>query len=603
MQGVQASAELERIKAIPRRRWTPDQAQSLVRALSAALKTPEGTQELLPDQAIALAEIGQWGGLLGALPVGAGKTLISGLAARVIPGVERPLILVPAHLRKKTRDELLEYRKNWVLPPFLRVESYQTLSRVGAATFLRDFAPDVLIVDEGSHLANPDAAVTRRVEEYILHTIAARKRVPYIDLDGTITGGKIGQICHRSSWALPRTNPCPQVWSVIDEWSRALDADVPEHRELAPGALVALCSPGETPAEAFGRRLADTPGVVVSEAPQLPIPIKITSHRIDLPPDLLAHFTRLRAKWNTPDDYLIEDGVAMWRHARELATGFYSVWDPRPPDDWKDARKAWNRECRDVLGSNQRALYSELQLIQFLQSFKHARDVRCPECGAEKGVPCAGHTCPPRTHYPAPARVLQAWEQIKPTFTPNAVARWVSDSTIQWIVRWARERPGLIWTDRPAVGLRLAELGIPYYGEDGIDLRTGRNVEAHRSAEGSIAVSIGANSTGRNLQGQWARNLIVDVLSSGRKSEQLIGRTHRRGQAAPLIEIDLMFGCVEDVIAFWKAHDRARKMRELTTQPQKLLHADTSQVAQVDDVDGVWPGPQWKKSKPPLTEG
>lgn len=38
------------------------------------LKTPRGTMRLRPIQAIALAEIGMYGGLFGPIPVGEGKT-------------------------------------------------------------------------------------------------------------------------------------------------------------------------------------------------------------------------------------------------------------------------------------------------------------------------------------------------------------------------------------------------------------------------------------------------------------------------------------------------------------------------------------------------
>ncbi len=43
---VQNSAELERIRALPRREWTDAQADALADRLTQALKTPQGTKYL-----------------------------------------------------------------------------------------------------------------------------------------------------------------------------------------------------------------------------------------------------------------------------------------------------------------------------------------------------------------------------------------------------------------------------------------------------------------------------------------------------------------------------------------------------------------------------
>ena len=80
MPSVQDSAELRRILAIPRRVYSDADADRLVDLLTNALKTPHGTMRLMRHQAIALAEIAQYGGVFLPLPVGAGKTLISFLA-------------------------------------------------------------------------------------------------------------------------------------------------------------------------------------------------------------------------------------------------------------------------------------------------------------------------------------------------------------------------------------------------------------------------------------------------------------------------------------------------------------------------------------------
>lgn len=592
---VQDSAELRRIVAIPRRTWTPDQTAELVRALTEALRVPRLSAEpvrvkclacgalpgelhrpltLRPLQAIALAEIAQWGGVFAPLPVGQGKTTISALAPRMRPERVRPLVLVPAHLRAKTDADFHALRSHWVLPPFLRVESYQTLSRVGAAEFLgKEYRPDMIIADEGDYLKNPQAAVTRRVSRYLEHHYNAGTRVVYVDLTGTPGDTSIKEYTHRASWALPHTNPTPETHGALDEWSRALDVDVHAIKRMTEGALSALkSSPLEDVRAAYQRRLHDSPGVVMTRAPQIPISITVTSHVIPLDTAQADAFELLRSRWKTPDEIDAPDGIAVWRHARELASGFYSVWDPRPPTEWAEARSSWARACRETISSNRRQIDSAEQLtIAMLQH---------------------------RDWYPEALATYEAWKEIEPSFVPNPVPYWISDQATDWIAAWAAEGPGLIWTDRPALGQRLAQrFGLPFYWNEGVDPLTGRTIESHDPRTGSAVLARKANDSGRNLQA-WSRNLIVDIPKSGRGWEQLVGRTHRPGQTAPRIVVDLLFGCIEDVSAFWSARARAQWSQDMTGQPQKLVHADLSAVLDVDTAEDM-PGARWVKTKPP----
>jgi len=573
---VQHSAELERIIRLPRRVWTPADLERLVAEMSAAHRTTHGTQTLRPLQAQALAEAVCWKGATVWIPVGGGKTLVSGLLPRMFRDVKRPLILVPSALVRKTEEELQAYRKDWVLPGLLKVKGYQALSRVEQADFLDAYCPDLIVADEADFLKNESAAVTRRVRRYR----RAHPECVFVPMSGTPWDRSILEIAHLTFDALPRTNPLPATRLAADEWSRALDSDVAENRRLAPGALQAFARPDEEVRSAFQRRFYETPGVIMSLDPPLAIPLEIRSHVVPTDSAQDQAFAQLRKTWKTPDGIDVEDGVAMWRHTREIATGFYSVWDPRAPTDWREARSAWARECREVLATNRRQLDSELQLCNAIDAH--------PEW------------------YPLAGILLNAWREIAPTFKPNPVPVWISDRTLEWVAEWAAKSPGLIWTDRPAVGERLAaKFGIPYYGEMGINAATGRYVEAHLAREGSIVLSRPANDTGRNLQYQWSRNLVIDVMPSGRKWEQCIGRSHRPGQEAERVTFDLLVGCVEDATAFDKAFHRNVWAQTMSGQARKLPHATVVQVLDAEDADDLYhpeTGAQWRKSRPPSNE-
>ena len=74
--------EWQRINALPIRR---DHDELLASRLTVLLRTHGGTQTLRPAQAGSLVDLAQAGDLFCALPVGAGKTLVSLLASRMVP--------------------------------------------------------------------------------------------------------------------------------------------------------------------------------------------------------------------------------------------------------------------------------------------------------------------------------------------------------------------------------------------------------------------------------------------------------------------------------------------------------------------------------------
>jgi hypothetical protein len=303
-----------------------------------------------------------------------------------------------------------------------------------------------------------------------------------------------------------------------------------------------------------------SPGVVATQEPPLDIPLRVQSHTLEIPESIRGAYQKLRKLWITPDNWEIPDGIAMWRHARELSHGFYSVWDPRPPDPWAIAQAEWLREAREIIQTNRRGLDTELQVRLATES-----------------------------------PLLDAWLAIKDTFTPNPVAVWISDHTVDWIADWAAANgPALLWTDRPALGRQLSRRhDIPYYGAGGV-ADSGSHIHDHDPSSGSACLSIGANKEGRNLQAQWYKNLVLDPPTCGKDWEQMLGRTHRDGQPRDTVEVSVLFGCIEDVQAFWRSVEDSSYAEEVTGQAQKLCHADLEQVIDVAKAKRL-SGPQWRK--------
>src|SRR4030042_934287 len=112
LQPVKASPDYHRIVALSLRKWgeTPEDT-AFYRCLSEALRLAGSEAVLRPVQAAALEELHDMRGLFGSIRVGGGKTLVS-LLAPVVLGSVRPLLIIPAALRDKTKRHARNYGKD-----------------------------------------------------------------------------------------------------------------------------------------------------------------------------------------------------------------------------------------------------------------------------------------------------------------------------------------------------------------------------------------------------------------------------------------------------------------------------------------------------------
>lgn len=546
--GVAKTPELERVLRLPRRVWAEDEGLEALRLqITEWLRAPGGTMVLRPVQAKALEEIHDFGGMLAPIRVGGGKTLISALAP-VVVGAQRPLLLVPAKLRKKTLREFHELRKHWLWHPMLAVVSYEKISRDGGQQVLETIAPDLIIGDEAHRLKNTNAGVTRKIRRWM----KGHPETLFLPMSGTITTRSLRDYGHLAVWALKDLCPLPKRADMLADWADALDEKVKPDKRLAPGALLGLCTGEELDQvagdlgsaltvvrQAYRRRLVETPGVIATEETALGVSLEIMEHPYTPGAELAPAFEKLRELWETPDGHPFTEAVELWRHARELACGLFYRWDPPAPPEWLAARKAWAAFVRQTLGARRNGIDTEFQVAKTCK----AGDLR-------------------RVEY-------DAWQGIRDTFKPNSVPVWVDDAALQACARWMEEGPGIVWTEHVAFGERLSELtGRPYFGSGG----ECRGV-AIEEASGPVIASIASNGEGRNLQG-WNRNLVSSAPPNGRIWEQMLGRTHREGQEADEVTYELLLGCREQWEGMQQALADAEYIEHTTGQPQKLLYAD-----------------------------
>lgn len=624
---VKESPEFNRVFHLPRRDWEERiQTNDLYLRMTTAYRTPAGQQTLRPIQAAALADLHDSGGLLAPIGVGQGKTLLTYLAPTVV-GAQRPVLLLPAALKRKTRVEFRELFHHWTAhPTFLDPDqfdkhciSYELLGRDSAKSVLSNIRPDLIIADEAHRLKNRDASVTRRVERYMI----ANPSTMFAGMSGTITKRSVMDFWHLVYWALKEGMPLPRFEHEAYNWAEALDerkTDAISRRD--PGALFKLCTPEELaeikviPPErasatqqmmqavflhekkltaarkGFQRRLRDTPGVVCSNDTRLDCSLVITELKWDPGAECRAHLDHLRATWETPNGDLLVMPTDVWRQARELACGFYYRWDPPAPEEWKSARKSWNWWVRQVLYPDGMVydvfrhlnLDSPMQVARAVAGYEvgpqEAREGYWDTSGGEDDPPewvppvaaRAGYKVAPTLKHDDMQKAYADWVAIRDTFKPNTVANWIDDGIIQKARAWAKKhKKGIIWTEHRAFGNAIAAaLGTGFCAQGGLDAN-GRSIEEYKGE--LVVASVAANKEGRNLQA-WNRSLVVTAPPNGALWEQLLGRTHRMGQTADTVYVDWVNACEEQDSGFSQLLADARYIEDTTGQQQKLIYAD-----------------------------
>jgi hypothetical protein len=558
---------MRRIRAVPRRQWEPDQAQALADHMTRALaKTPNPYPgPLYPAQAIALWELAECGGLFAPLPVGGGKTLVALLAPYMLGSV-RPLLVVRAALEKKMRRKMVELAEHWPIPNFIRITTYEALGRVSAKTLLDEYRPDSIICDEAHRIKNPRAAVTIQISGYMnTHT-----ECKYVDLSGTPGKISVTEFAPRLRWAQRFAGgfPLPNGADERKTWAAVLDEkeDRNGDRRPMPGALLTLAGPEDMittdkdgnqwqehdpytiARRAWGRRFHQTKGVVVTTDDPHAVGASLLVQSMTLPkrcPAIEAHLRELRATWERPDGWAFAEAPQVWACARQLALGFYYKWKQTPPPEWIEARRAWAKYVRQQINAGR--VQSELDCAQTFPD----------------------------------ALQLTEWQAIKDQYKHETECVWISGEPLKLCADWlAQNDRGICWVAHRYFGEALSYVtGRPYFREEAHDAQ-GNYVE---DASGPIILSIQAGREGLDLQFKWDTNLITAPMSGADDWEQLLARTHRRGQDSDTVSAYVFTNCDEHVASMQSALALSTAFsRDTLHAKPKLLYCDL-------DLLNLWP--------------
>lgn len=537
-------------------------------------------------------------GGFGALGVGDGKTGLDILASLAIPGVQRALLLIPPNIKPQflSRDypQWSAHFKTPILAgatatqfqagrPTLHVVTYAEVSNPKNSDLIKRINPDLIIADEAHNLGDPASARTGR----FLRQFGEKPSLMLVALSGSFTAGSIKSFAHFLVLALRENAPVPLHPQVCDTWALALDA--PGGRNpfpCPPGMLLSLAGPEEAGIASdteraragFSRRLYDTLGCIATSDPELPVGLEINERKPPPMPDRIRELmSHTREHDERPDGEQLQTPLEISAVTRRLSAGFYYRWRfPKVTDSAccnlritgegllgsylhvkPNGCKTFNKDCEDCMA--QRAIVikkweqarkkyrSEVRVkckdqIEFLDSPKLLKNA------AERwhnGYTHNDHGIV--TQYPprcatGPRRVWESehyppWMAVKDTVEYERQAVWESDWLARDCVEWAKEGPGIIWYSHQAFAEMVEKIAresgvvLPHYGggklaDSGIMLEKG---------DRPILASIKAHGTGKNLQHAFWRNLVANNPSDPKAWEQLIGRTHRKGQARDVV--------------------------------------------------------------------
>ncbi len=508
-------------------------------------------------QAQALREISICGGLLGPIGVGHGKTLIDLLGALAFRAYDAKIndvvLMVPPGLATQLEGDYAYYGQHFKMPqivfhgidysntcnkldtriplergaPCVHVVPYSRVSRPESTSWLeRVLKPDAIIADECHKLRNIKSATGNRVWRYMEEVAPHTK---FVGLSGSMTAKRIQDYWHLAKWALRGGSPLPVVEEIVNEWGTAIN---PSDNPADPGRLMELCRPGEHLHAGFGRRIAETVGVVTTTAPAVDVALELDERQAPPIPEEVRRYLRdLRegsddGGWMRPDGEELLTALEASACAMQIACGFYyrQIYplcefprDIQLVEDWRAARRAFFKEVRAKLKNLDEHMDSPRLVMNAAERFHGLRPKKA-------GLPVWD------------AKTFPAWHKIRGLVAPKTEAVCFNDYLVRDTIEWATTHRGVVWYEHDAIGEWVARLsGLPKYGggKEAKLQMLGDPTQGIKGEDGSrsIICSIKAHGTGTNgLQHRFHKALTISPMADPNGWEQHCGRLHRPGQ-------------------------------------------------------------------------
>lgn len=537
-----SSPEMSRILDLPVRDGAPPPGP----------RTRPLLNRLWPIQAEILAELEAAPpprGVIASVGAGHGKTRPSVLAGYVLD-IKEWILIVPATLVGKTNRDIAA-----LVPLFPEMRDYlpkvvsaELISSVKRSNLLNKLAPKLIVIDEAHTFANPTAARSKRLLNYMIHNPDTR----LVAMSGTLDQGDIeriemiAELVFREGSFLPLDRGALKRWgSVLNEGSEPADTDV----QLVTPLLEWAAAQAEPPATfgsvqdrlrwAYKIRRITTPGYVATSDSVVKTGLEIVYWKPPAPMSIQTALGVLRDKWELPDGSQIVDALEYHRHASTLAMGFYATIDyGEQPEEWLEARREWSRAVN--------------RQINYIRGYPNldspARVARAAECGIA---------------HPDVNKAYEAWAAVRDSVEPSRAVTWLDTSVVEAAARYVQEQGrGILWYSSKAVEAQLRRF-MPTFGA---------GTQEPPSNVPVFAASIRSHGTGKNLQA-WDWQLVLEPPSNALTWEQLIARTHREGQRSDTVSVEIAAHAWPLRARIYAALRSAKHAETVGTQRQRLLLA------------------------------
>ncbi len=308
--------------------------------------------------------------------------------------------------------------------------------------------------------------------------------------------------------------------------------------------------------------------------------------------EALAKYMHMAAiDMKTPDGDAIDFGMHTFKWMWELTAGFYNslIWPGLGDLQEERARKGTpitDDEAAMMLrgAQHQHSLLQDYhkQLRVFLDG-RHTPGCDTPMLVGQELTRQLNKQDP---RFALPKELVETYRAQKAATFDDLPARKsrpirICDYKVRATVEWARAHlgeGGLMWYHHPALGAwcheYLTAAGIPHTYAP-----AGKNEAAF--AEGLVLLSY-AHSTGKNLQHQ-RHNLIIELRREAAIMEQTLGRTHRSGQLADDVRVDVFVANGFDLSLFNAILHDSDYIQATMGQPQRLCFATYSPVIPPSD--------------------
>lgn len=563
------TSEMARIVGLPR---VADIPEDIVKKFSERVLLPTATwKSLNQSQVAAMLAYIRFGGLLGAIGVGWGKTSISFKIADLAytKGLRKIILLVPANCVEKTVHELpelkLEISLNFPIHVLggktgparaklsketsgLFVMSYSQLSLKDTDNVLSAIGPQLIIADEAHNLANiKTSSAAKRIKRYMDEF----PRTEFAAMSGTLTSKGLHDYAHLSHWSLKDRAPIPTNWSEVDEWNQALGSTFSQHVFQRCFAPLIKWARANYPTEefnssevaclrkAFKYRLETAPGSITSgdagvKASLLIENVPVTNYEESKGFDVLeTYMHQVNEYMMAPDGTEIQYAIHKFRYLHQLSAGIYLelYW---PTNDTIMTRRQCNfNYSKELLDRSHEHHKAHQMYSSELRGWLEDNSIS----GLDTPMLLGGNM----SHHSARdvgSDLFNKWKYMKSCHFEEIVVRdsrshRVCSYKIDAAVKMAKKlkKSCIFWVYHAEMGLwlyqEMKKAGLPALHCPSGKKGNGYMLDKSNKDMFMIA-SVCAHGTGKNLQ-HFKNSYSVQFPRSATQTEQCLGRLHRQG--------------------------------------------------------------------------